>query len=129
MLARRLVRRFRKFADQFLEHQPHVIIVDGFRGQIPGGEALDNQIEEVRVVEEVDEVEELEMLENLAGVLGKGLHVFFQVRRRITRPEGGEESVGTSTPESDSGGATSFWESQPRIDANRREFSEITLEF
>ena len=75
VLAGRLVGEFGELADQLLEDEAHLGVVDDVGVEIDVGELLRDQIEQVRLGEPVDLDGEVEALEDVADVGGKGLHV------------------------------------------------------
>ena len=82
VLAGRLVREFGELADQLLEDEAHLGIVDDVGVKVDAGELLGDQIEQVRLGEPVDLDGELEALEDVADVGREALHVGAQVRPR-----------------------------------------------
>ncbi len=80
MLSGRLVGEFRELADQLLEDEAHLGVVDDVGVKIDGGEFLGDQIEQVRLGEPVDLDGEFEALENVAHVGRKALHIGRQMR-------------------------------------------------
>lgn len=70
-----LVAGFRKSPDQFLEHEPHVVVADPSGAEVGAGDFLDDFVEQVGVLQLADEFGEFEVLEDLAGVGGEaGCH-------------------------------------------------------
>ena len=83
VFASRLVRDFGELADQLLEHEAHLRVVDAVRVEIDAREPLRHEIEQVRLGEPVDLHRELEALEDVADVLREAAHVVAQMRADV----------------------------------------------
>ena len=75
VLTRSFIRPFRELADEFLEHESH-LVVGYFRwAEVGGADFLDDLVEQVGIAELADEVGEVEVLKDLAGIGGERLDV------------------------------------------------------
>ena len=74
-----LVGALGKLADQLLEHQTHVVVVDGLGGEIDVGEVADNLVKQVGIFQQIDAGGEVEVLEHLECLTGKAPHIGIQV--------------------------------------------------
>ena len=83
VLAGRLVGEFGELADQLLEDEAHLGVVDDVGVEVDGGEFLGDQIEQVGLGEPVDLDGELEALENVADVGREALHIGRQVLAHV----------------------------------------------
>ena len=79
MLPRRLVRDFGELADQFLEDEAHLVVVDRLRVQIDLREALGDLVEQPGLVKPIDLGVKLEALEDIAHGWRECLNVAEQV--------------------------------------------------
>ena len=85
VLARGLVGGGGEAADQVLEEGAHLRVGDGFRGEVDGGELLQDQEEAVVLVQLGDRLVELVVGEQVRHVLGEPVHVGQQVRAEQVR--------------------------------------------
>lgn len=90
MFAGGLVGAFGEAPDELLEDETHVVVGDDRRAEVGEADALDDLVEKIGVVELADELGEIEILEDLAGILGEGGEVGFEIGLDTGLAEGGE---------------------------------------
>ena len=83
MLSGRLVRDFCELADQLLEDEAHLGVVDALRVKVDRRKLLRHEIEEVRLRQSVDLDREFEAVEDVADVLRESADVGAEVRADI----------------------------------------------
>lgn len=79
MFSSGLVAGFRKTPDQFLKHEAHVVVADGFGAEVGLGDLLDDFVQQVGVGQLGNEFRELKVFEDLASVFGEALDVVREV--------------------------------------------------
>ncbi len=85
VLAGRLVGQLREFADQLLEGQAHVVVVDLARMQIDAGELFGHPVEQPGLGEAVDLDVELEALKDVADGRRERLNISEQILADMIR--------------------------------------------
>ena len=79
VLADGFVGKLGEFADEFLEHQAHLHVVDLVRVQLDAGELLSDLIQQLGLVQALDRGGEIEVLEDRAHVRSEALDVAVEV--------------------------------------------------